>query len=262
MDGHVALVTGAARGIGAAVAKELLEKGCKVLLCDILTTQGENTKRELLECFGDSTVDYMRVDVASADNMDQAFQYCINKWGRLDIVINNAGINAETNWETQLDINLKGTIRGTKLAVKYMGAPKGRGGTVVNISSIQGLLHWPAMPTYSAGKAGIVAYTRCAGHEDEWNSHNVKIMALCPFGVDTPMQDFEKYTGMTEVGKDFLTRQDVGGDILSGEDVAKAVSKIIQNGKTASVWYLHKHGDEAVEVPDTATWDWIQQLKP
>jgi len=262
MDGHVCLVTGGARGIGAAVAQELLEKGCKVLICDILTTQGEGTKRALLDRFGDDRVDYMRVDVASADNMQQAFQHCLDRWGRLDIVINNAGINAETNWETQIDINLKGTIRGTKLGIKYMGLPTGQGGTVINISSIQGLLHWPCMPTYSAGKAGIVAFTRCAGHVDEWTNHKVRIMSLCPFGVDTPMQDFEKYTGMTAVGKEFLARQDVGGDILTAEDVAKAVTNIINQGVSGSIWYLHKHGDEAVEVPDTASWNWLQQLKP
>ena len=68
----------------------------------------------------------------------------------------------------------------------------GGGGAVVNISSIQGLLHWPAMPTYSAGKAAIVAYTRCAGHREEAAQHGTRIMCLCPFGVDTPMQDFEK----------------------------------------------------------------------
>jgi len=261
MNGQIALVTGGARGIGAAVAEELLEKECKVLLCDILTTQGEETKQKFSERFGDDRVDFIRVDVASADSMDQAFQHCIQRWGRLDIVINNAGINAETSWETQLDINLKGTIRGTKLGVKYMGSPQGRGGTVVNISSIHGLVHWPSMPTYSAGKAGIVAYTRCAGHMDEWNSHNVRIMALCPFGVLTPMQDFERYKGTTDAGRKFYAKIEVGGEKLTAEDVAKAVTKIIQNGVTASVWYLHRHGDEPVKIPDTATWEWIRQLK-
>ena len=88
-------------------------------------------------------------------------------------------------------------MRGTKLALRYMskvGNPQESsraGGVVLNISSIQGLLSWPAMPTYSAAKAGIVAFTRCQGHQLEYEKHGVKIVSLCPFGVTTPMQDFE-----------------------------------------------------------------------
>ena len=103
------------------------------------------------------------------------------------------------------------------------GETTGRGGIILNISSIQALVSWPAMPTYSAGKSGIIAYTRCAGHDVEYAQHGVKIMSLCPFGVITPMQDFEVYTGMTQVGEDFLAQQDVKTGILSSDEVGKKI---------------------------------------
>ena len=124
-------------------------------------------------------------------------------------------------------LSMQGTIRGSKFALRHMGKngrpteTTGKGGIILNISSIQALLSWPAMPTYSAGKSGIIAYTRCAGHEVEFAQHGVKMMSLCPFGVVTPMQDFEVYTGMSQVGEDFLSQQDVKDRILSSDEVGE-----------------------------------------
>jgi NAD(P)-dependent dehydrogenase (short-subunit alcohol dehydrogenase family) len=122
---------------------------------------------------------------------------------------------------------------GTQLAIKYMGKAyagcqigTGRGGVVLNLSSVQGLMSWPAMPVYSAGKAGIIQFTRCAGHALEYASHAVKIVCLCPYGVDTGMNDFHPYVGMTETGSNFLKSLNVRERILSTEEVAQAGLKV------------------------------------
>ena len=93
----------------------------------------------------------------------------------------------------------QGTIRGCKLALKFMGKngrqneSTGKGGLILNISSVHGILSNPSCPTYSAGKAGILAYTQSAGHELEFAHHGVKMMALCPNAVNTPIHDYSKY---------------------------------------------------------------------
>ena len=102
----------------------------------------------------------------------------------------------------------------------------GKGGVVLNLSSVQGLMSWPAMPVYSAGKAGIIQFTRCAGHQLEFASHGVKIVCLCPYGVDTGMNDFHPYVGMTKTGSDFLDSLNVRERILSTEEVAQAGLKV------------------------------------
>ena len=142
------------------------------------------------------------------------------------------------------------------------GESSKQGGIVLNISSIQALVSWPAMPAYSAAKAGIVAYTRCAGHHLEYEVHGVKIVCLCPFGVDTPMQYFERYTGMTDVGLAFLTSLDVKGAILTAEEVGQACLDVMEKGKTGSVWYIHKSGDKPYEIPDQNTWENLMKPKP
>ena len=113
----------------------------------------------------------MYVDVSSPTNYESAFLRCLEAFGgRLDVVVNNAGMNGDANWESMLNVNLKGCITGCKLAVRYMGM-NGRagvstmaGGVVVNVSSVQGLVSFPIMPAYAAGKSAIVQYTRCIQH--------------------------------------------------------------------------------------------------
>ena len=123
----------------------------------------------------------------------------------------------------------KGTIKGTQLAIKYMGKNKyggpqstEKGGIVLNIGSIHGIKTLPSMPIYAAGKAAMVQFTRSLGHHLEYAQHGVKVICLCPFAVDSGRFDFHPYTGMTKVGSDYLQSLNYLVNILSTEDVAKA----------------------------------------
>ena len=144
---------------------------------------GEEYEKEFQEKYGKEKVSYFRTDVTSHQNFHDAFEKCRELFGKVDILVNSAGIIGENNWETQLQINLFGAIRGTKLALKYMT----KGGIVLNISSVHGLHVRPTMPTYSAGKSGIITFTRSAGHPIEYADHGIKIICLCPGAVDTPL---------------------------------------------------------------------------
>eukprot|EP00095_Tigriopus_kingsejongensis_P011604 maker-scaffold325_size206031-snap-gene-1.15 protein:Tk11604 transcript:maker-scaffold325_size206031-snap-gene-1.15-mRNA-1 annotation:"15-hydroxyprostaglandin dehydrogenase" len=262
-EGQTAIVTGGARGIGQAIARELLQGGVKCLIGDISYQLGEETCSMFQSEFGPDRVIFIRLDINSHSNFEEAFSLCIHKFGRVDILVNNAGIISEIGWESQ------GTIRGCKLALKFMsrngspGLSTQKGGLVLNVSSNQGLVSWPAMPVYSAGKSGINAYTRCAGHPLEYAVTGVKMVSLCPFGVDTPFQLGVKHSGMTQVGQDFLSANDSAytTQVLSAADVGQAALEVMRIGSSGSVWYLHAHGETAFEVPDPYTYEHLMELQ-
>ena len=121
----------------------------------------------------------------------------------------------------------------------------------MNISSIAGLQMWPAMPAYSTGKSGLITYTRSAGHPLEFAKHGVKMVCLCPGGVETPMLEYMHHIGMTQVGQDYL--QSVLPQLqpsLQPNEVSEAGLKIMESRNSGSVWFLHTSGQEAFEIPD------------
>ena len=241
------IVTGASSGIGLEFVKSLLARGAKCLMADLNYKVGEEKEKEFQEKYG-LKVAYMRVDVSSHQNFEAAFEKCLELFGQVDVLVNSAGIIGEINWETQLQINLFGTIRGTKLALKYMK----KGGMVLNLSSVHGLQVRPTMPTYSAGKSGIITFTRSIGHFIEYAEHGVKIVCLCPGAVDTPLGDYKHHIGITPVAKahyDQRVRAQLLPQLLPSE-VSEAGLEIMEKAESASIWFIHTHGQKAFEIPN------------
>ena len=241
------IVTGASSGIGLEFVKSLLARGAKCLMADLNYKVGEEKEKEFQEKYG-LKVAYMRVDVSSHQNFEAAFEKCLELFGQVDALVNSAGIIGEINWETQLQINLFGTIRGTKLALKYMK----KGGMVLNLSSVHGLQVRPTMPTYSAGKSGIITFTRSIGHSIEYAEHGVKIVCLCPGAVDTPLGDYKHHIGITPVAKahyDQRVRAQLLPQLLPSE-VSEAGLEIMEKAESASIWFIHTHGQKAFEIPN------------
>ena len=241
------IVTGASSGIGLEFVKSLLARGAKCLMADLNYKVGEEKEKEFQEKYG-LKVAYMRVDVSSHQNFEAAFEKCLELFGQVDVLVNSAGIIGEINWETQLQINLFGTIRGTKLALKYMK----KGGMVLNLSSVHGLQVRPTMPTYSAGKSGIITFTRSIGHSIEYAEHGVKIVCLCPGAVDTPLGDYKHHIGITPVAKahyDQRVRAQLLPQLLPSE-VSEAGLEIMEKAESASIWFIHTHGQKAFEIPN------------
>ena len=241
------IVTGASSGIGLEFVKSLLARGAKCLMADLNYKVGEEKEKEFQEKYG-LKVAYMRVDVSSHQNFEATFEKCLELFGQVDALVNSAGIIGEINWETQLQINLFGTIRGTKLALKYMK----KGGMVLNLSSVHGLQVRPTMPTYSAGKSGIITFTRSIGHSIEYAEHGVKIVCLCPGAVDTPLGDYKHHIGITPVAKahyDQRVRAQLLPQLLPSE-VSEAGLEIMEKAESASIWFIHTHGQKAFEIPN------------
>ncbi|XP_043677315.1 15-hydroxyprostaglandin dehydrogenase [NAD(+)]-like [Vespula pensylvanica] len=248
VKGRVALVTGAASGIGKTYAIELLNQGAKVSICDINSTEGEKLADELTVKYGKDRVIFSQCDVTDYPQFEASFQTTIAAFGHIDIVINNAGIMNDRFWELEVDINLNGVIRGTLLAQRFMGTDKGgQGGIVVNTGSNISINPYVSVPIYSATKAAIVSLTRAFGDQYHVELTGVKVMALCPSATDSNL--------VADVGKQLLSpryqdawSRDTASSVpQKAEHVAKALIHILSMGKSGSIWMV-ENGEPPREV--------------
>ncbi|XP_049940261.1 15-hydroxyprostaglandin dehydrogenase [NAD(+)]-like [Schistocerca serialis cubense] len=168
LRGCVALVTGGASGIGLQYARHLLLAGLKgVVLADLSEEAGAA-----------ATIDYLMVGWC----FPEAFARAYDEFGRLDIVINNAGILNDAQWELQIDINVTAVVRCTQLAMELMsrGGGGGGGGVVLNVASVLGLAPLAGCPVYVATKHAVVGLSRSYGTQFHWQRTGVRVVALCP----------------------------------------------------------------------------------
>ncbi|KAK1791967.1 hypothetical protein P4O66_013198, partial [Electrophorus voltai] len=188
LHGKVALVTGGAQGIGRAVAETLLKNEAKVSLVDLNQSVGEMCKKDLDQQYGEDNCIFIQCDVTDRGKLQEAFQSTVERFGRLDIVINNAGINNEKNWEKTIEVNLTSVIKGTYLALDHMSKEYGKeGGVIINVSSMAAFLHSPHQPVYTATKHGVIGFSRAMADASEQGQYGVRINTLCPAFVDTQL---------------------------------------------------------------------------
>ena len=188
---HVAVVTGGARGIGREIALLFAKEGADLALFDVNEEQLAGTVKEL-EALGRRAVG-LKVDVTNAAVVEEAVAKVLDKLGRLDILINNAGITQdgllmrmdETQWDRVLDINLKGTFLCTRAVAKAM--LKARRGRIVSIASVVGLMGNPGQANYAASKAGIIGLTKSVAKE--LGSRGITCNAIAPGFIKTEMTD-------------------------------------------------------------------------
>jgi 3-oxoacyl-[acyl-carrier protein] reductase len=202
-EGKVALVTGAARGIGQAIALKLAQEGANLALCDLQADWLKET-REKAEALG-SKVSCYSVDVSNAEAVDQAVKQIQEDCGKIDVLVNNAGITkdglllrmSEADWDAVLNVNLKGTFLFTKAVAKIMA--KQRSGAMVNVASIIGLIGNAGQCNYAASKAGVIALTKSVAKE--LAKRNVRANAVAPGFIQTAMTDALKEEVRTEMQK-------------------------------------------------------------
>ncbi|XP_065919441.1 15-hydroxyprostaglandin dehydrogenase [NAD(+)]-like isoform X2 [Dysidea avara] len=224
----VALVTGAAKGIGLTISKALLEKRGKVALLDIQEEAGQEACETLRKVYGKDRVTFYKCDVTSAENLRSVFEKTVAKFGKLDIVVNNAGVVEEINWRKAVDINLSAVIQGTYLGIEFMSKQNNaQGGLVVNISSYAGLLPEPTTPVYSATKAGVIAFTESL--RSITTSDGVRVNCVCPTWVDTDMGNMV----LGEYASDRVKETVKRATLLSPELVADAVLLLVQDTSKA-----------------------------
>ncbi|ANY05271.1 SDR family NAD(P)-dependent oxidoreductase [Pseudonocardia sp. HH130630-07] len=191
LTGRVALVTGGARGLGAGAAEALAGAGARVMVADVLTEAGERTAARL------EGAAFVELDVTDDARWAAAVAHTVQTLGRLDVVVNNAGIevtqliaDAEPDaHRAMFDVNLLGTLLGTKHAFRAMrpGGAAGNGGTVINLASVAATIAFPAIAGYSATKSGVDRLTRVAAAESGKLGYGVRVNCLFPGLVATDM---------------------------------------------------------------------------
>lgn len=189
LEGKVAMVTGAASGIGRGISMRLAEMGASVALLDIDDIKGRETAAEIEAHAGEAV--FLKCDLRSPDECRRAVDTIIKRWGKIDILCNCAGIAirkdivelTEDEWDLALDVTLKGIYLLSREVVPHMIV--GGGGSIVNIGSGWSLKGGPRAASYCAAKGGTVNLTRAMAIDHGKN--NIRVNCVCPGDVDTPM---------------------------------------------------------------------------
>ncbi|HEX6069042.1 MAG TPA: SDR family NAD(P)-dependent oxidoreductase [Longimicrobiaceae bacterium] len=204
LEGKVALITGAGSGIGQAAAVLMGSEGARIAALSRTADELEETVRQVEAKGGEGAV--FTADVSNAEQMRAATEAVVERWGRLDIVFANAGVNgvwapleelSVEDWESTIDINLKGTFLTAKYAVPHL---KKRGGSIIVNASINGtrVFSNTGATAYASSKAGQVAMTKMLALE--LAAHRIRVNVICPGAIETEIGDNTEHRGIADLG--------------------------------------------------------------
>jgi 3-oxoacyl-[acyl-carrier protein] reductase len=220
LNGKVAIVTGAAQGIGRTIAEWLAQDGADIAVVDVDPGRAQETI-EAIKKLGRRTLN-IKVNVADWNDVKAMTDQVLKEWGKIDILVNNAGITRdgllvrmkEEDWNLVLQVNLNGTFHCTKAVMQPM--TKQRYGRIVNIASIVGVMGNAGQANYAASKAAVIGFTKTVARE--YASRSVTVNAVAPGFIDTAMTQ-----GLSSDVKDLLQKQIPLGRLGQSSDVAAAV---------------------------------------
>lgn len=220
LSGKTAIVTGAARGLGKGIALKLAQEGANVVVADVLIESARETAKEI-ESLGGKAIG-LQADISNLEQVEALFQSAVEQFGKVDIVVNNAGINkdamlhktSDEQWDKVIAVNLTGTFYMLREAAKRMRDQES--GRIINIASASWLGN-VGQTNYSASKAGVVGMTKTATRE--LARKNITCNAICPGFIDTDMT-----RGVPEKVWEMMVAKIPAGRAGKPEDVANLVA--------------------------------------
>jgi 3-oxoacyl-[acyl-carrier protein] reductase len=220
LENQIAVVTGAGRGIGRAIALKFAAQGADIAAVDLKTEFVQETVEEVRKLGRKAWA--VSANVSEAASVEAAVEQILKEAGRVDILVNNAGITkdglvmrmSEADWDAVLDINLKGTFLFTKALSRSL--LKQKSGRIVNIASVIGLIGNAGQCNYAASKAGVIGLTKSCARE--FASRGITVNAIAPGFIQTAMTD-----KLSQEQKDAITKQIPLASLGQAEDVAEAV---------------------------------------
>jgi 3-oxoacyl-[acyl-carrier protein] reductase len=227
LNDKVAVVTGAAQGIGRAIAETLAQRGAQVVVADLQVEKAEATAKEIAADTGQRAI-AVEVDVADNASAKAMIDRAIAELGRIDILVNNAGITRdnlimrmkEADWDQVLNVNLKGAFNCSKAVIRPM--MKQRYGRIVNITSVSGLAGQVGQTNYSSSKAGLIGFTKALAKEV--GSRNITVNAVAPGFIETVLT-----ADLPQELKDMALQLTPLGRFGKPEEVAKAVAFLVSD---------------------------------
>ncbi|CAG9837242.1 unnamed protein product [Diabrotica balteata] len=258
IQGKIAVLTGGAAGIGFSIAVELLKNGLKgVVIADIDSKSGNEAITKLTSHFGSNKAVFLKTDVTKADQLEAAFKLALSTFGGVDIVINNAGVLKDSQWELEIAVNCNAVVQGTLLGIKYMGKNNGhKGGVIVNIASIYGFQEMEACPVYVATKHFVIGLDKSFGTKYHYDLTGIKFVTMCPGITDTTLVAESSgfcLPGFPNLGK-MLTEGLASLPQQTPECVGQGIVTAITKGDHGSIWVSEgKEPAYELEVPDRRT---------
>ena len=222
MQGRVAVITGAARGIGKAIAEKLALLGADIVVADMLEDLAKQTADEIRQLTQRKTL-AIKVNVTQGKSANEMIDQTVKELGRVDILVNNAGITRDTlilrmeeaDWDEVIDVNLKGVFNCSKAAIRTM--MKQRYGRIVNISSVSGQAGQAGQTNYSASKAGVIGFTKALAREVA--SRQITVNAVAPGFIPTFLTN-----DLSEELKNTILSATPTGRMGKPEEIAAAVA--------------------------------------
>ncbi|WP_146553298.1 MULTISPECIES: glucose 1-dehydrogenase [Rummeliibacillus] len=222
----VVVITGAASGIGLAAAEAFLNEGSKVVIADIDEENGYKAVKDLNQ----ENVYFIRTDVTKETDCLNLIQETIEKYGQIDVFLNNAGIEITTpihemsieEWNKLISVNLTGVFLCSKHVLKQM--IKNKKGNIINTCSVGGLVAWPGIPAYNASKGGVLQLTKSLAIE--YAKYNIRVNCVCPGVIDTPLNEksfLQNNVGTLEEIKKQKSKLNPIGRLGTVKDIANAM---------------------------------------
>ena len=223
LDGKVALISGGSRGMGAFEAELFVQEGAKVVICDVRDDEGDALAKKIVDSGGEAA--FVHLDVTSESDWAAAVREAVERYGKLDVLVNNAGVSArgsieETSpddWDRVMDINAKGVFLGTRSAIPEMR--KAGGGSIINISSQLGLVGMgESSPQYQASKGAVRIFSKSAAIQ--YAHEGIRVNSVHPGPIITPMTEARR---SDEVVRQRMISRIPLGRYGESEDVAYGV---------------------------------------